>query len=654
MVTSQMTQVVQHLRLSALQRDGAGLTDEQLLRAYLAHREEEALAVLVLRHGPMVWGVCRRVLRNDADAEDAFQATFLVLVRRAASIASPALLANWLYGVAHKTALKARATAGRRFARERQVSDMPEPAVTQPDRGDELQALLDQELSRLPDIYRAAIVLCELEGLSRREAAGHLGVPEGTLAARLSRGRALLAERLARQGVPLSAGALAAALSQGAASAAVVSATVKAASGYITGQAAGLISAKVAALTEGVLKGMLLSKLKGTVVLLIALTALGFGATALLHRTRADDTPTRARIRAEPAVADREPTVLSTEGGVRHVAWGAGGKTIGVVSSSPITGLGVSSTAFAVQLWDAQRGRLRLTLPADERTIIDRIVFSPDGRLVAVNARGGALSRQEIRLFDAATGKEKQRIEFNGLLTGIAFSPDGKALAYGGRGRGTLRWSDAGPRFYDLRVWDLGKHRMRLERAREIKPDVGPGYGLSLAFSPDGKTLLTGGDDPDGKITLWDLAKGERVRTFEGHAVTVRGREAVFHVAIALSPDGKTLVSGSNQDTRVKLWDVATGKLKQTLEGNKGWIAAVAFSADGKHIVTSGGADGGGEVIVWDGPSGKRLRTLPVTGTGVPTVAISPDGKTLAVGSDAGRKGEVKLWRLDALPGDKE
>jgi WD40 repeat protein len=134
----------------------------------------------------------------------------------------------------------------------------------------------------------------------------------------------------------------------------------------------------------------------------------------------------------------------------------------------------------------------------------------------------------------------------------------------------------------------------------------------------------------------------------------VRGREAVFHVAIALSPDGKTLVSGSNQDTRVKLWDVATGKLKQTLEGNKGWIAAVAFSADGKHIVTSGGADGGGEVIVWDGPSGKRLRTLPVTGTGVPTVAISPDGKTLAVGSDAGRKGEVKLWRLDALPGDKE
>src|SRR5262249_31939270 len=156
--------------------------------------------------GPMVWGVCLRVLRDYHDAEDAFQATFLVLVRRAASIASPKLLANWLYGVAHQTALKARATAAKRKVRERQVTEMPEPAVTEPDLWSDLQPLLDQELSRLPTKYRVAIVLCNLEGKTRKDAARQLGVPEGTLAARLARGRSLLANRLARYGLAVSGG----------------------------------------------------------------------------------------------------------------------------------------------------------------------------------------------------------------------------------------------------------------------------------------------------------------------------------------------------------------------------------------------------------------------------------------------------------------
>lgn len=117
MATSQMSEVIQHLRRIVLLRDGAGLTDGQLLEDYISHRNEAALAALVQRHSPMVWGVCRRVLWNYHDAEDTFQATFLVLVRRAASIASRELLANWLYGVAHQTALKARATAASRKAR---------------------------------------------------------------------------------------------------------------------------------------------------------------------------------------------------------------------------------------------------------------------------------------------------------------------------------------------------------------------------------------------------------------------------------------------------------------------------------------------------------------------------------------------------------
>src|SRR5258708_30962473 len=126
MANRQMSEVIQHLRRVELLREGAGLTDGQLLEDYLTHRDEAALAALVRRHGPMVWGACRRVLRNWHDAEDAFQATFLVFVRKAASIASPDLLANWLYGVAHQTALKARATTAKRRARERQVANRPE------------------------------------------------------------------------------------------------------------------------------------------------------------------------------------------------------------------------------------------------------------------------------------------------------------------------------------------------------------------------------------------------------------------------------------------------------------------------------------------------------------------------------------------------
>src|SRR5439155_3412765 len=171
MATGQLNGVIQHLRRAMLLRDGAGLTDGRLLKDYISRRDETALAALVQRHGPMVWGVCRRVLSNHHDAEDAFQATFLVLVRRAAAIASPELLANWLYGVAHQTALKARSTAAKRRARERQVTEMPEPAAPEQARWDDLLPLLDRELSRLPDKYRVAIVLCDLDGRTRAEAA---------------------------------------------------------------------------------------------------------------------------------------------------------------------------------------------------------------------------------------------------------------------------------------------------------------------------------------------------------------------------------------------------------------------------------------------------------------------------------------------------
>src|SRR5262245_48063835 len=312
MANSPMTEILRHLRRSALPREGPELTDGQLLEAYISRRDETALAALVHRHGPMVWGVCRRVLPHYHDAEDAFQATFLVLVRKAGSIASPELLANWLHGVARQTAWKAQATAARRRARERQVMAMPEPEAVPKDPGNDLPALLDQELSRLPDRYRIVLLLCDLEGKTRKEAARRLGVPEGTVAGRLARARVLLAKRLGRHGLAISGGALATVLAEHAASAAVpvsvVSSTLKAATLAAAGQAsaAGVISAQAAALSQGVLKAMLLKKLKVAAAALLTIFA-GLGVALWAHTAFAAGDDPFAQAGSTPRSPDDKP-----------------------------------------------------------------------------------------------------------------------------------------------------------------------------------------------------------------------------------------------------------------------------------------------------------------------------------------------------------
>ena len=242
MATTKMDTVMRHLRRVMLRQDGAGWTDGQLLASFIDHKDEAAFEALVHRHGPMVFGVCRRVIGNHHDAEDAFQATFLVLARKAASVRPRERVANWLHGVALRTAMKVKATITKRRGREKQVTDMPEPEAVQQDRWRDLQPLLDQELNGLPENYRLPILLCDLEGKPIKEAAQQLGWPQGTLAGRLARGRKMLAKRLANRGVALSAGSLAVMVSQNAVSAAVptslMSSTVKAATLVAAGQAA--------------------------------------------------------------------------------------------------------------------------------------------------------------------------------------------------------------------------------------------------------------------------------------------------------------------------------------------------------------------------------------------------------------------------------
>ena len=271
--------------LGQLQQTGGGLSDRQLLARFVAARDEAAFAALVRRHGPMVLGACRRVLRDYHDAEDAWQATFLVLARKAASLAVGESLGCWLYGVAYRAALEAREFNARRRGREVPMGGVPHPDVA-PSEPQDWRPLLDRELNLLPEKYRAPIVLCDLEGRPRREAARLLGATEGTLSSRLARGRALLAKRLTRCGVALSGGALTVALSEGAASAqvpaAVVWSTAKAAAHVAAGRMmAG--STPAVLLMKGVMKAMLLKKLRlvvGAVVVLAALGAVGFGYQA--------------------------------------------------------------------------------------------------------------------------------------------------------------------------------------------------------------------------------------------------------------------------------------------------------------------------------------------------------------------------------------
>ena len=185
--------LVQDFRAITESKAPEGRPDGQLLHDFASRQDETAFAVLVRRHGPMVLGVCRRILRQVEDAEDAFQATFLVLIKKAQALGRREILGNWLHGVACHTALKARAAATARQAREQAVAKCE---ATWEDADREALAILDRELSLLPERYRAAIVLCDLEGKTQKQAAEQLGCPEGTLASRVVRGRALLAKRL--------------------------------------------------------------------------------------------------------------------------------------------------------------------------------------------------------------------------------------------------------------------------------------------------------------------------------------------------------------------------------------------------------------------------------------------------------------------------
>ncbi|HEX4610069.1 MAG TPA: sigma-70 family RNA polymerase sigma factor, partial [Urbifossiella sp.] len=284
--------------------------DGQLLARFIAGRDEEAFAALVRRHGPLVLAVCRRVTADADLADDAFQATFLVLARKADAVRPREAVRGWLYGVAVRTALRARTMAGRRAKREVLVADVPDrPRPPAPDRDPDAVAALDEEVARLPESFRLAVVLCEIDGLSRAQAATRLGVAEGTLSSRLARARRFLAARLRARGLSAPAAGLAAALgpAAGTVSAGRVAFTARVAAG------AELPSAAASALSREVLTVMLLGKLKYVPALLAGLVlAAAFGSSPAAPASPAPRPAVRAAAPAAPVPqpAPRDPVLM--------------------------------------------------------------------------------------------------------------------------------------------------------------------------------------------------------------------------------------------------------------------------------------------------------------------------------------------------------
>ena len=284
-------------------------TDAGLIADFLQSGAQDSFAELVRRHGPAVLGVCQRFLGPTPDAEDAFQATFLVLVRRARGTEWREALGPWLYGVALRVARKARAVRARRRTNERQAPPMTDTASAPSTEPDDSAVIVDEELAALPATYRLPLVLCEIQGRSRRDAARELEIAEGTLSSRLARGRKMLRARLVRRGVVPTVSGLAVTVPAGLASATARNAV------HVLTCAVGAVPAGVLALTEGVVKTMIVQWKLAAVLVAACLGLTGFGAwrgTSAPEAIAASDPPKTAPAvqppQKAPPVAAPKPT----------------------------------------------------------------------------------------------------------------------------------------------------------------------------------------------------------------------------------------------------------------------------------------------------------------------------------------------------------
>jgi RNA polymerase sigma factor (sigma-70 family) len=635
-------------------------SDAQLLQRFAAHQDEAAFGTLVGRYGPLVQGVSSRLLPG-ADADDVFQGTFLALARQSASIRQGTPLGAWLSGVAYRLALQVRRQAARRRRHEQVAAGgqrFPQQAADPAWR--ELLSVLDEELQGLAPRYRGPLVACYLQGLTQDEAARQLGWSLGTLRRRLQRGRELLHARLTRRGATLGAGLLASAVLVDPCRAAVPGELARA-------------TVRVA-VANAVLPASGWTRLaKPVLLVLLSLSvALSVGMAVVLGRPGPERAVPTARGVAPPhaPVAARldhygdtlPPDALARLGtarlrpgsGVRVLVDLSGGKELLSVAAedrstvlswwdrgtgkllrrrhSPVVilktaALSPDTRTLVLGGYDRRRGMWRAALyeaatgrQVQELALADRVVdaaaFTPDSKTLAT-----AQSDQTVRLYDVKTGREVRRLQAGrGRCDHLAISPDGKFLATSGSQR-------------KVEVWDLATGK---ERTLADPPD---GSNHIFCFAPDSKTLATSASNQP-TIRLWDLAKGEELRQFKADGGTA---------VLAFSPDGRTLASGAaRMDVKVltrhpiRLWEAASGKEIRRLAGHLYGVDALAFTRDGKQLL-SGGV--GTALRVWDVASGRDLLAFAEHDSYVNCVAYSPDGKTLAT---AGLDGTIRLWEPGA------
>jgi RNA polymerase sigma factor (sigma-70 family) len=685
MASGQPDLLLQHLRRLVTGRGEREVTDRELLRRFAVRHDQDAFAALVDRHGAMVLRVCSGVLRHRQDAEDAFQATFLVLARRAGSVRWQESVAPWLHGVARHVALKARAAAACRRRHEGQLPERPAADSFADLTIREAQALLDEELGRLPAAYRGPLVLCYLEGKTQDEAARELGWSKATLRRRLERGRELLRSRLGRRGLVLPAALCAAALCPEPAPAALMAATADAAVRLAAG---GVVAAPVARLVEEAGRAALVTPWKLAAALLLAGVAAA-GVLVLAHPPGAGEQPA-APMPAQAATDTQARTdrygdplpdgAVARLGTLRFYH----GSQVNWLRFSPDGKFIVSTGMDRNRLWETATGR---ELPLAEVSQVGEL-FVFRGRLLVAetNQRTGEAHMRDVAngtdLFAAAW--QAGTMHIRDLTSDKELSPTeaDKLRAAWKEGIGPRRGQDAAggqravsPDGRILATVDVANKRIRLQDAHtqeDLPPlldqptEDGP---MALAFSPDGRLLaapyaggpmvrlwdlttrkevrqLQGKDfqvfrtlfSPDGKVlagadgssvTLWDVASGKPCHDF-GHSYCIN--------AVAFAPDGKTLVSAATYtDPVIRLWDPLTGKQKAAWHGHVYGMDGLVFSPDGR-LVASASQD---ETIrLWDFATGKEVRRLHGKRGMAVAVAFAPDGKTLASVS----KGVLQRW----------
>lgn len=620
MSTGPWGRVVQQIR-RAVGWEESDAEDADLLRRWVVSGDQQAFAALVRRHASLVRGVCERIVGDAHHAEDAFQAVFLVLARKASSVRTPDRLGSWLHGVACRVSRKARVAMSRQRVRPGPVEDVPAPAAAAD--WQDLRPVLDEVVDGLPERYRSPVILCYLEGKTNAEAARQLHCPDGTVASRLARGRDLLRSRLERRGVTLSTVGLAALLAGNASATPVSAASVEAAIQAGLAFAAGTGEGTAVSLAQGAIHTMWLSKIKLMGMVAAALVCLAAGAGFLgtrWHEQASADTKLPSAPEAPPeakrdrygdplppgAVLRLGTSRLRSRSGMMVLADNAS-VMVGVenVSEQTVEGPRESSR---VQVHDLTTGKELRTWELPGPGWVRVVQLSADGkRLLA----GGTLNDEKgIPLWDVETGRILRR--FGGQtrgLGGAALSPDGNLVAVvPGFGDPVEIVEAASGKL-------VGKVKAKLEN------------GLRDArFSADGQVLLL--IDNDANITAYDTKTGEHLAQCGG-----KRWAGSYMVAVAVSPDGRqlALISENPEREGIDLFDLKEKKVTSTLPTAKtqGTRSAV-YSPDGKWLAAYG-VDG--TTRVWDLAQKKvvhsRLGGLPVKFLDGGKVLVVSNGMTL-------------------------